>query len=68
MTTHPLISYELAVAHRAAIVANAAPARVTNGRASGAPLTALHQALAGLGALLIAAGERIGGARIAVAD
>jgi hypothetical protein len=67
MTTHPMIAYELAIAHREAIVANAAPALVASGRASGSPLTALRPALVGLGSLLIAAGERIGGARVAVA-
>jgi hypothetical protein len=63
MSTHPQIAYELAVAHVEDLVENAELMRAAAGRGFSAPLTAIQGALAGLGSLLIAAGERLGGTR-----
>ncbi|HEY7033562.1 MAG TPA: hypothetical protein VH482_19655 [Thermomicrobiales bacterium] len=59
MSTHPLMTYELAVVHDRALIEHAAVAR-----SAGTQPTPPKSALARLGSLLIAAGERLGGARV----
>jgi hypothetical protein len=59
MSTHPSITYALAVARDHDLVERAAFERYVTSQISHAPRTVL----AGLGSLLIAAGERLGGIR-----
>lgn len=60
MSTHPTITYELAVAHDHNLIDRAATDRCAIAlRANTAPRTVRT----GLGSLLIAAGERLGGIR-----
>ena len=63
MSTHPSIIYALAVAHDHDLVERAAFERYVTGQSPHAPQTVL----AGLGSLLIAAGERLGGIRATAA-
>ena len=60
MSTHPTITYEIAVAHDHNLIERAAIERCA---AAGRTGTVPRTALAGLGSLLIAAGERLGGIR-----
>ncbi len=60
MSTHPTITYELAVAHDRNLIERAAIERYATASRTG---TAPRTALTGLGSLLIAIGERLGGIR-----
>lgn len=61
--THPLIYREAAVAHGKELVETAERARIAADRAVTGGSAAIPAVLAGLGSLVIAAGERLGSVR-----
>jgi hypothetical protein len=65
MSTNPLLTYELVVVHDRELAENAAEARFVSACGASSVLqTTARVALSGVGSLLIAAGERLGGVRV----